>query len=336
MAKSKNILITGAGGYIGTMLASKLHNSSLDCKIYGIDNFIYGHEQISRSLEKIKSNYVVFNHDVTKPDAFYDELIDMADVIIPLAAIVGMPACKKQPTLAQSVNVDAISYIISKVNKNQLVIFPNTNSGYGTVLDGVCTEDTLLNAISLYGKQKDQAEQIVKQHTNSVVFRLATACGVSYRHRLDLLVNTLVYEAHTTNKIGIFDEGAYRNYIHVEDICSAFIFAIKHSDRMRDNVFNLGNDSINMTKGQLARVIAGVFKRLYNRKIVVTSTDGNDPDKRDYQVSSQKLYNYGWNPKLNLPTTISELMTLYIGWDDMAKEFGEDALALLRAKMINI
>ena len=334
-----NILITGAAGYIGTMLTSVLCRSKLECKIYGVDNFIYDQKSLSAGLEEVYPSYVLFEQDVTKPNKFYDELIDMADIIIPLAGIVGMPACKKQPERSQAVNVDAIAYIVNKVAPHKTIIFPNTNSGYGNVPDGVCTEETPLKAISLYGRQKDKAEQIVRQHVNSVVFRLATVCGASHRHRLDLLVNTMVYEAHTKGKIGVFDADANRNYIHIEDICSAFIYAINNIDVMRDNVYNLGNDSINSTKGELANLISSVFEDRNYGKIDITTMDGSDPDKRNYRVSSQKLCDCGWVAKLDLKTAVSDLICLYDGWARMAIEAGPnglEAMAKLQAMMTNV
>jgi nucleoside-diphosphate-sugar epimerase len=193
---------------------------------------------------------------------------------------------------------------MSVLREDQLVIFPNTNSGYGKAKDTVCTEETPLNPISLYGQLKDEAEYVVRKHPNHVVFRLATVFGYSPRHRLDLLVNTLVYEAVTKGIVEIFDDSFMRNYIHIDDICSAFEYAITNPE-LRNNVYNLGNDSLNMSKGDLLEVIAKYI--MFEAKKI----NKTDPDQRDYVVSSEKLYKTGWKPQKSLKDGIIELIRFY-------------------------
>lgn len=307
----KTVLITGGAGYIGAKLAQQLQwqvNYNVSCgqlpkkyKVIVADNLMYDQGPfVFQSLQNVQ----FVKADVTQLKGKLLELVQAADVVIPLAAIVGAPACDKNPGFARKVNLDAVSNLISVLREDQLVIFPNTNSGYGKAKDTVCTEETPLNPISLYGQLKDEAEYVVRKHPNHVVFRLATVFGYSPRHRLDLLVNTLVHEAVTKGVVEIFDDSFMRNYIHIDDICSAFSYAIEN-EALRNNVYNLGNDSLNMSKGDLLDVI-GKYLLFETRKISKT-----DPDQRDYVVSSEKLYKTGWQPNKSLKDGIVELIRFY-------------------------
>ena len=300
------IVVTGGAGYIGSMLVEKLaENKSNEIAVF--DNFYWGMKKPPYKGMGAR-NVEWFNEDVTE---WSDNLIShifSADVIFPLAAYVGAPLCSNidkwpkwtGPTV-EKLNRDWFLELISHLHR-QLVIYPNTNSGYGSVPDGVCTEDTPSNPLSLYGKTKQDAEEILlKHHYNSIVFRLATVFGWSHRPRIDLLVNSLTYEGLRDQEIKIFQGGFNRNYIHVKDIYKAFIFAIENSGKMAGNVYNLGNDSINMTKLELGRVIANSLG------VPLVETQGSDEDKRDYMVSSQKLYGLGYNPEVSLLDGINEM-----------------------------
>lgn len=310
----KTVLITGGAGYIGSKLCEYLHNyieyvsvssggvNALDkYKVIVADNLMY--DQGPFVFQSLK-NVQFVKADVISLKGKLLELVQSADVVIPLAAIVGAPACDKNPGFARKVNLDAVANLISVLREDQLVIFPNTNSGYGKAKDTICTEETPLNPISLYGQLKDEAEYVVRKHPNHVVFRLATVFGYSPRHRLDLLVNTLVHEAVTKGVVEIFDDSFMRNYIHIDDICSAFSYAIEN-EALRNNVYNLGNDSLNMSKGDLLDVI-GKYLLFETKKISKT-----DPDQRDYVVSSEKLYKTGWQPNKSLKDGIVELIRFY-------------------------
>lgn len=294
------IVITGGAGYIGSKLVNYLlENTGHEIVVF--DNFYWDQSIL---VGEVLSRVKFYREDVT---AWSDNLVahlEAADVIIPLAAYVGAPLC-------DSVGADLVDdlhvswyYDLDNILKDQLVIYPNTNSGYGTV-DGVCDENTPLNPISLYGETKQKGEEIVLGYKNSIVFRLATVFGWSFRPRIDLLVNNLVYDGINDNQISIFQGGANRNYIHVDDVVRAFSFAINNKESMRGQVYNLGNDSLNMNKLELGEKIANILN------LPVVETTGNDPDKRDYLVSSKKLYDTSFNCTKSLDIGIIELAKKY-------------------------
>jgi len=302
------ILVTGSSGYIGSYLCNMLANREDVEKIYAFDNLIYsqGHltHPVYASHEKIefyKSNILSFNGSIA-------HAVEDSDIIFPLAAIVGAPACDKHSAYAKALNLEWISTLAKRINENQLVIYPNTNSGYGSVGDGLCTEETPSNPISLYGKLKQDAEDILLASlaNNSICFRLATVFGWSFRPRLDLLINNLTLSAFFDKEIEVFDGHFRRNYVHVKDVCRAFSFAIDNAEKMKGQTYNLGNDAINMTKKDLARSIGSVI----GCKVFETDTR-TDPDKRDYLVSSQKLYDLGYSPSMPLERGVTELAAFY-------------------------
>ncbi len=227
------------------------------------------------------------------------------DAVVHLAAIVGATACKIDGWRAIEVNLELTKKIVDNLNEDQVLIFPNTNSSYGSVPEGICTEETPRNAISLYAQTKDDAEKyVLENHEKSVVFRLATVFGCSPRTRVDLLVNTLVYEAYFNKKIDIFDGGLRRNYVHVQDVVNTIMYAIPKK-KMFGQVYNLGLDEANMTKLELATLIG---KEL---DVPVNISEGHDPDRRDYLVSSKKLQDIGFIPHVSLQDGIKELVNFY-------------------------
>lgn len=293
----QTILITGAAGYIGSLLCKRL---SQNYNIIAVDNLLY--DQGILLYEALKDTYFYILDVDDIPDYFYK----MADIVIPLAAYTGMPACKKNETQATRVNLNNIQNFVTKLNKDQLIIYPNTNSGYGFVKDKICDENTLLKAISHYGQLKNQAEKVVLSHNNSIVFRLATVFGYSYRHRIDLLVNTLVYEAYFYNNINLFDNDYCRNYVHILDVVNAFEFAINNVDKMRNQVYNIGNDKLNTTKQIVAEKVLNVIP-----SATINSIKETDPDQRNYKVSSQKIYDLGFKPQYNFAYGINQLLYYY-------------------------
>ena len=294
--KKNKILITGAAGYIGSLLTTRL--ILLGYNIIALDNL---------SLSKNSLSHLFLYNNFSFIDGI-SKLIKKVDFIIPLAALVGAPLCEKFPKLTMQTNLLSIEFMLKKINKKQKIIYPNTNSGYGIgKKDKFCDENSPLNPISLYGKTKVEAEKIIIKHRNSVVFRLATIFGYSYRMRTDLLINFLVKEAVTKKKIKIFEPHFRRNYVHISDVVDAFIFTIINFKKMRGKIFNLGLSNANLTKIQLANKIKNVLKKtkieiLKNRK---------DPDKRDYYVSNKKLEKYGYKAKTSLKTGIKELSNIY-------------------------
>lgn len=298
-----NVVITGAAGYIGSKLTAYFLNKGYH--VTAFDNYFYNQQSLTENVF-YHNNCTFFEEDVTDWSLNLYNAIDSADVIIPLAALVGAPLCDKYPDIAYRVNEEWFETLVKNIDE-QLVIYPNTNSGYGSTGKEICTEDTPCNPISLYGQTKGNAEQIlINNHAYSICFRLATVFGKSYRQRTDLLVNNLILEAMTKHHIDVFDGHFRRNYIHIDDIVSAFDHAINHAIDMVGGVYNLGNDTINTTKLELVQKICNKMNCSYD-----IITNRTDPDKRDYIVSSQKLYNTGYVPIRDLDYGIVEMADLY-------------------------
>jgi nucleoside-diphosphate-sugar epimerase len=245
--------------------------------------------------------------DVRNEDLM-QRLIKEADVIIPLAAIVGAPACKRDPWLTTSVNLEAVQLINRLRSPQQLVIYPNTNSGYGASTgDTYCTEDTPLEPISLYGQTKVQAELELLESPNAITLRLATVFGTSPRMRLDLLVNHFVYTAITDGYLVIFEKDFKRNYVHIRDVADCMIYCIKNSPQMVGRPYNVGLDEANLSKEELALKVKEYVPNFYIHFAAI----GSDPDKRNYIVSNERLRKAGFEAKRSLDDGIKELLKGY-------------------------
>lgn len=301
------ILITGASGYIGSVLIDELFTnySSMFKKIIAVDNLMY--KQTSLIQYSNRTEFEFHKLDVRDYNKMLP-IVKRADIIIPLACIVGMPACKKYPELTVETNQKAIEWLASVTTKNQKIIFPTTNSGYGIGQDGIyCTEETPLNPISLYGVTKSDAEKVLLQNGNAVTLRLATVFGISPRMRLDLLVNDFTYKAFKDKYIVLFESHFKRNFIHIRDVIFTFVFAIKNFDKMRGQTFNVGLSSANISKKELCETIKKFIPEFY----IAESDINEDPDKRNYIVSNSKLESLGWYPKYTLEMGIEELLKAY-------------------------
>ena len=300
------ITITGGAGYIGSMLAQELsENHGHDVTVF--DNFYYNQDILTDSLFYGERSYVrLFNEDILNWSVALTDHIANCDVLIPLAALVGAPLCDKNVDLAQKLNADWFRDLIdSKILTDQTIIFANSNSGYGSNPD-ICTEDTPLNPLSHYARTKCEAESYLGHYPKSIRFRLATVFGQSHRTRTDLLVNNLVQQAMLNKHIDVFDGHFRRNYIHVRDIVSAFVFAIENRDKMHGEIYNLGNDEINTTKLELVKKVCAATDATYKE-----CDDKTDPDKRDYVVSSQKIQDLGFRPEKSLGCGIKEMINYY-------------------------
>ena len=303
----KKILITGGAGYIGSMLCTKLIN--LGHKVTVIDLLKYDKNSLSHLF--FSKNFKLIKEDVNN-NKFMKKVLKDFDIIIPLAALVGAPLCDKFKKKAIKTNVETVKIIVKNLRKDQKIIYPTTNSGYGIgQKDRFCDENSPLNPISLYGRTKLQAETLVLSHKNSIAFRLATVFGFSYRMRTDLLVNNFVQTAVQKKELLIFEPNFRRNYVHIVDVVNAFIFAIENFSKLKGNIFNLGLSSANLTKLMLAKKIKKNYKNL---KIKIIK-DRSDPDKRDYYVSNEKIEKAGFKPKISLDDGIKELINLFSNVD---------------------
>ena len=303
----KKILITGAAGYIGSMLCTKLVDEGY--KVTAVDILKYEKNSLAHLFSK--KNFTFLKLDITKKKNLKKIILNQ-DFIIPLAALVGSPLCEKKKKEAVKVNVDSIKLLLSVIKKRQKILYPTTNSGYGIGQKSkFCDENTVLNPISLYGRTKVEAEELISKHSNYICFRLATVFGYSFRMRTDLLVNNLVETAVKKGKLEIFEPNFRRNFIHIQDIVDAFLFSIKNFNKLKNNIFNLGLSSANISKINLARKI----KKIVPKTTIIINKKGNDPDKRDYYVSNKKIEKAGFKAKISLDDGIRELNGIFQNCD---------------------
>lgn len=299
----QRILVTGGAGYIGSVLVPTVLAEGFEVTV--IDNFMY--KQASLLDVCNNPNLTIIRGDV-RDKALLARLIMKADYILPLAAIVGAPRCNRDPVGAQTINYDAIKLILELRDKKQRIIFPTTNSGYGIgQADIFCTEETPLNPISFYGRLKAQAEAAVLDSKNAITLRLATVFGISPRMRLDLLVNDFTYRAINDGFIVLFEAHFKRNYIHVRDVAKAFIHCIRHFEIMKDEPYNVGLSTANLSKIELCEEIKKFVSSFY----FVEAAVGEDPDKRNYLVSNAKIEKTGFLPDYDLSAGIGELIKGY-------------------------
>jgi len=296
------VLITGGAGYIGSVLANNLLAN--DYKVTVIDNLMYGQSSLTNLC--FFDNFNFIEGDVRDRDLL-EEQVKKHDVIIPLAAIVGFPACEKDKELATAVNYEHVCDICEWASPDQKLIYPNTNSGYGVgENDTLCTEETPLNPISHYGATKCYAEAKIL-NKEGISLRLATVFGMSPRFRNDLLVNDFVYRAFNDGFIVLFEQHFKRNFVHVRDVCNAFIYMIENYDRAKSEPYNIGLSSANLSKLELCQKI-----KEYVPGFAILADDINtDPDKRNYIVSSKKVEQLGCMAKTSLDIGIKELLKAY-------------------------
>ncbi len=297
------ILVTGGAGYLGSTMIPILLSKGFT--VTAVDNLIFNQTSLLDCCAD--KNFEFVQGDICNY-SLVNKLISKSDIIIPLAAIVGAPACKRNPSLTRMVNYDAHMNIVENISIQQKVLFPTTNSGYGIgAKDSFCTEDSPLNPISEYGKTKVEIEKALLDMGSAITFRLATVFGMSPRMRMDLLVNDFVYKAVKERSLVLFEEHFRRNYIHVRDVAKAFLFGIENYDKMKGEPYNVGLSSANITKRELAEKIKEYVPELY----IHSAEIGEDPDKRDYIVSNDKIESLGWHPDHTLDDGIPELIKGY-------------------------
>jgi nucleoside-diphosphate-sugar epimerase len=300
----ENILITGGAGYIGSVLTS--HLLSKGYKVTCMDNLSFGCNSLMHLIDN--PNFTFIYGDVRDSDLLR-KVIPQFDVIIPLSAIVGAPQCDLNPVDAKLINRDSVIEINKIRTNDQKLIFPTTNSGYGTTTGEIyCTEETPLNPISIYGKTKCEAEKALLESGKDVItLRLATVFGASPRMRTDLIVNNWVFKAFSEGSLVIFEKDFKRNFIHIKDIARCFEHCIKNFEFMKNKSYNVGLDAANISKQQLAEKIKEHFPKLD----ITYKNVGSDPDKRNYIVSNKRIMDTGFRCEFDLDYGISELKKLY-------------------------
>jgi nucleoside-diphosphate-sugar epimerase len=295
------VLITGGAGYIGSELINYLLEDGYEVRV--LDNLMYEKTSLLRYSSHEKFTFI--KADVRNKKILKEELDD-CDVIIPLAALVGFPLCDDHPRDAEEINYEINDWIAQNKRDDQKVIYPCTNSGYGKSSDGVCTEESPLNPVSLYGVTKVKAEESFKNVENHITFRLATVYGPSSRMRADLLVNNFVWRSLKDRVIVLYECEFMRNYVHIHDVCRAFMYVLKNWEDCKNETYNVGNDKLNMNKLDLAQKIS-----TYTPLEIIKAEFTSDPDVRDYEVSSQKIYDKGFECSFNLDDGIKQLLTTY-------------------------
>lgn len=295
------VLITGGAGYLGSTLTEHLLKEGYEVTVF--DNLMY--KQLSLLHLFKKPGFKFIKGDVRNTEQLR-VLVEGHDVIIPLAAIVGMPACKENPQMAIDVNYYHVRKIADFLRDDQQLIIPNTNSQYGSSPD-IITEDSPFKPLSLYAETKCDSEKYVLERGNGIVLRLATVFGVSPRMRQDLLVNDFVYKSVTDGYLVLFEAHFKRNYIHVQDIAQTFEFMIRNYNRCKGQVYNVGLSTANLSKLELAETI-----KKYVPNLVIKQDDfKEDFDKRNYIVSNEKIEKLGWTPFYNLDYGIQQLIEAY-------------------------
>ena len=303
MSENRSVLITGGAGYLGSIMVGELLARGFAVSV--LDNFMF--KQNSLAAHCANPKFTIVNGDARNSDLM-KSLLAKADIVIPLAALVGAPICKKDPIGATSTNLDAQMLLLDEVRDDQWLLMPITNSGYGIGEEGkFCTEESPLNPLSLYGRHKVQVENRALERENSLSFRLATVFGMAPRMRTDLLVNDFVYRAVNDRAVVLFESHFKRNYIHVRDVTRAFIHAIDNFDAMKGGPYNVGLSDANLSKWELCERIQKHIPHF----VFLEAPIGEDPDKRDYIVSNEKIEATGFKPAHSLDDGIEDLIKGY-------------------------
>jgi len=297
------ILVTGGAGYLGSVMVPRLLTAGHSVTV--LDNFMYNQSTL---LDLCYDDRLTIVRGDTRDKKLVERLMKGVDVIFPLACLTGAPLCAKDPVGAQTILFDAVKMIVDLSSKDQRLVFPTTNSGYGVGEKGkFCTEETPLRPISIYGRLKCDAEKAILDSGHGISLRLATAFGASPRMRLDLLVNDFVYRAVYDRFIVLFEAHFKRNFIHTRDVAKAFMHSLDNFDTMKGQAYNVGLSDANLSKMELCEQIKKCVPAFY----FVEASIGEDPDKRDYIVSNEKIEKTGFKPDMSLSAGITELVKAY-------------------------
>ncbi len=297
------VLVTGGAGYLGCVLVNRLLEAGHAVTV--LDTLVHREHTLLECCHNPRFNFV---YGDCRNEELVTKLLKDTDAILPLAAVVGFPACDRDPISAQTINFDAIAMLNRVRSRQQRIIYPTTNSGYGaTSGDVYCTEATPLDPISLYGRTKVDAEKLLLDSENTITLRLATAFGISPRMRIDLLVNDFTWQAVTNGSIIIFEKDFKRNFCHVRDIANCFLFCLENFERMRGEPYNVGLNEANLSKAQLAELIKQQVPKFYIHYAEI----GSDPDKRNYIVSNDKINACGFHARVSVEEGVRELLMGY-------------------------
>jgi nucleoside-diphosphate-sugar epimerase len=294
------ILVTGGAGYIGSVLVPNLLNQGHEVTV--IDNFMFKQTSLASSIRNENLNLIFGD---VRDETLMKKHLSQSEVIIPLAAIVGAPACDSDPVAAQSINKDSILWLLKQLRPSQRIIMPTTNSAYGSGdKENYCDESSPLNPLSLYARDKVTVEKELMEHEGATSFRLATVFGISPRMRLDLLVNNFAYRAITDGFVIVFEGHFKRNYIHVLDVGQAFNLALNNEKDFSGEIFNVGLSEANISKIELCREIQSIVPNFTYLEAAL----GKDPDQRNYVVSNEKIEKIGFKPSVSLGSGLQELV----------------------------
>lgn len=298
-----NILVTGGAGYLGSIMVPELLRAGH--RVTVLDNFLFGQNSLAQLCTD--PNFDVIRGDI-RSESTMAPLLAAADIVIPLAALVGAPMCAKDPVGASTTNHDGILSMLGSLSRDQIVLMPTTNSAYGTGdAQNFCTEESELRPISKYAIDKVEIEQALMQHPNAISFRLATVFGMAPRMRIDLLVNDFTYRAVTDRFVVLFESAFKRNYLHVRDVTRVFLHGIEHFELMKGQIYNVGLSDANVSKKELCERIKAQVPDF----VFLDAPIGKDPDQRNYVVSNAKIEATGFTPMHSLDAGILELVKGY-------------------------